>query len=106
MTHFVVFGWREDYSDRIIPNIPVQFGIQCYTEETYCRGHVIYGMKCMYNKELDYFHLSKNNQNKVTQAYIHYNIKYRDDNNQHFKDLRFMEATHSDDLETIYKYLD
>jgi hypothetical protein len=103
---FIVYGWKDNYTDRIVTTIPSAFGICCYTENPYCRGSVVYGMKCVYNTILESYFISEENKNKVLNAYVYYTLEYQDECDHNFEALQFIDAVHSDYLEMIYKYAD
>jgi hypothetical protein len=103
---FVIYGWKEDFPDRIVTSFPQELGISYFTEKLYCRGSILYGTKCTYNENLQSYIISEIEKNKVLNAYIYYTLTYRDESNHNFDGLRYLNAVHSDYLELIYKYED
>lgn len=103
---FVIYGWKDDFPDRIVTNLSQKFGISYFTEKLYCRGSVLYGIKCIYNTKLQSYIISETDKNKVLNAYVYYTILYRDEDCHNFQGLQYLDAVHSDNLELIYKYAD
>lgn len=103
---FVIYGWKDDFTDRIVTNLSQKFSISYFTEKPYCRGSVLYGIKCIYNAKLESYFISEIDKNKVLNAYVHYTLVYRDEDCHNFQGLHYLDAVHSDNLESIYKYAD
>jgi hypothetical protein len=99
----IVYGWVEDYSDRILPLMVRQFGISCFTEGPYCGGSIIYGIVCDIDDITGAARISRKSERKVMDAYLYYNEKYREINDRCYE-LWYLQAEHSDSLETVYRY--